>query len=378
MKKVLPVVVILLLCAGGGVFAWLKSAPFGRPASGARAARVAASPNWKDGAFARVEPTEILTSKGRGGVLAAWWKFLTESYPDLSPSAPLPSKKTDLNALPPGRDVLVWMGHSSFFLRLGGKNILVDPVFSGSCSPVPFLGRAYPGSDVYSPDDMPEIDVLAISHDHWDHLDYKTIVSLRPKVRAVVCGLGVGEYFEMWGYDPGVVREGDWYDSFDTGGLTVRVLPAQHYSQRLFARDRTLCAGYAFVTPERRVLYTGDSGWAKHVKEIGEKFGPFDLVVAENGQYNEDWRGIHMFPEETARAAVGYWRARALLPVHSGKFTIARHPWYEPFERVAAALSGTPVRLLTPVIGEAVFLDDENRTFGAWWRPLMPGAEAEK
>ena len=146
---------------------------------------------------------------------------------------------------------------------------------------------------------------------------------------------------------------------------------AQHYAQRLFKRDQTLCAGFAFLSPHRRVYYTGDSGWAKHVAEIGAKFGQFDLVIAENGQYNEDWRHIHMFPEETARALAEVWRARAALPVHSGKFALARHPWYEPFERLSAALAGKGVKLLTPVIGDAVFLDETERHFEPWWRPLM-------
>ncbi len=379
LKKVLLTVLILTLCSAAALFMWLKSAQFGRPMSPRRAARIAASPNWKNGAFSRVEPAEIITSRSRDGFLTAWWKFFTATYPDLTPSAPIPSRKTDLKSLPRDGDAVVWMGHSSFFLRLNGKNILADPVFSGSCSPLPFVGRAFAGTDVYAPEDMPDIDVLVISHEHWDHLDYKTITALRPRVRNVVCGLGLGEYFEMWGYDAGVIHEGDWHDSFDFDGLTVRVLPAQHYAQRLFARDRTLCSGYAFVTEKRRVFYTGDSGWAKHVKEIGEKYGPFDLVIAENGQYNEDWRHIHMFPEETARAAAEHWRARCLLPVHSGKFTIARHPWYEPFERIDRALSGTSVRLLTPVIGEAVFLDDAERVNDLWWRPLMPArAEARQ
>ncbi len=378
MKRFLLCMLILLACAAGGVYAWLHSAPFGRAFSPSRMARIAASPNWNGTSFSRVEPAEIITAKSRDGLLKAWWKFFTATYPDLTPEVPLPSKKTDLAALPPDRDALVWFGHSSFFLKLNGRNILVDPVFCGFASPVPFIGRAFAGTDVYTPDDMPDIDVLVISHEHWDHLDYATLSALRPKVRNVVCGLGLGEYFEMWGFDPGIIHEGDWYDSFDFDGLTVHVLPAQHYAQRLFKRDQTLCASFAFIAPERRVYYTGDSGWAKHVKEIGEKFGPFDLVIAENGQYNEDWRHIHMFPEETARAAAGEWRAKLLLPVHSGKFSLARHPWYEPFERLSAALSGTDVKLLTPVIGETAYLDDTEQGFAPWWRPYMPAAKEEK
>ena len=376
MKKFFLCVLILLLTAGGALWLWLRSSPFGRPMSPQRLARITASPNWNGGAFSRVEPAEIITAQSHDGLLKAWWKFFTAEYPDLTPSRPLPSKKTDLKALPDERDALVWMGHSSFFLKLNGKNILADPVFCGYASPVPFIGRAFPGTDVYAPGDLPEIDVLVISHEHWDHLDYKTLSALRPKIRNVVCGLGLGEYFEMWGFDPKVIHEGDWHEAFDFDGLTVHLLPAQHYAQRLFKRDQTLCASFAFITPQRRVYYTGDSGWAKHVKEIGEKFGPFDLVIAENGQYNEDWRHIHMFPEQTARAAAELWHAKSLLPVHSGKFALARHPWYEPFERLASALDGTGVRLLTPVIGEAVRLDEPERAFAPWWREFMPAQEA--
>ena len=352
---------------------WLRSAQFGRAPSPARLARMKASPHWRGDRFMRYEPAEIITSNE--GIISAWGKFFLTTYPDLTPDRPLPSRKTDLKALPADRDALVWFGHSSFFMKLNGRNILVDPVFCGSASPVPFISRAYPGTDVYGPDDMPEIDVLVISHEHWDHLDHKTLSALRPKIGTVVCGLGLGEYFEMWGFDPATIREGDWGDSFALDGVTVHVLPAQHYAQRLFKRDQTLCASFAFVTPRRRIYYTGDSGWAGHVAEIGTRFGPFDLVIAENGQYNDDWRHIHMFPEQTARAAREAWRTRRLLPVHSGKFALARHPWYEPFERLSAALQGSDVKLLTPLIGETVFLD-EDRSFEPWWRPLMPQKEA--
>jgi len=367
-KKMFLIVLAALLVAAAALWLWLRSPQFGRPPSAHRLARMKASPQWCGDRFARYEPAEIITSKE--GIISAWGKFFFTTYPDLVPDRPLPSYKTDLRALPPDRDALVWFGHSSFLLKLSGMNIVADPVFCGYASPVPFVSKAFPGTDVYASDDMPDIDVLVISHEHWDHLDYKTICALRPKIKNVVCPLGIGEYFEMWGLDPAVIREGDWGDSFVFGALTVHVLPAQHYAQRLFKRDQTLCAGFAFTTPGRRVYYTGDSGWAGHVEKIAQKFAPFDLMIAENGQYNADWRHIHMFPEETAKAA-GLLGARAVLPVHSGKFALARHPWYEPFERLSAVLAGTDTRLLTPVIGQTVFLDEE-KTFSPWWRSYMP------
>ena len=280
------------------------------------------------------------------------------------------SRKTELHSLPLDEDCLVWMGHSSLYLHLGGCRILVDPVFSSYASPAFFINRAFDGSNVYAAADIPPVDVLVISHDHWDHLDYPSVMALKDKVKDIVCPLGVGEYFEQWGFDLAHVHEEDWYTAIPLADdLTVHILPSQHFSGRLLKRNQTQWAGFAFITPGRRVYVSGDGGYGSHFRHIGETLGPFDLAVIENGQYNERWARIHLMPEEAAQAAVDVG-AKAVLSVHNGKFALSRHPWAEPYQRLSAASLGKPYRLLMPAIGEAVRIGDDRQTFAAWWEQM--------
>jgi len=278
--------------------------------------------------------------------------------------------KTDFKTLDKGKDVVVWLGHSSYFMQLGGKRILIDPVFSSSAAPVSFANKAFNGTNLYTAEDMPEIDYLLISHDHWDHLDYPTVIALKPKVKNVVCGLGVGSYFEDWGFEPILIHEADWFTVLEfEDGLIIHVLPSRHFSGRLFTRNKTLWTGFALVTPDRRVFYSGDGGYGPHFKQIGEMFNGFDLVIMENGQYDKNWPYIHMMPEEVAQAAEEL-KAKALLPGHAGKFAIANHPWDEPFERITQASQNKEYRLLTPMIGEPVEIDNQKQQFSRWWEKV--------
>jgi L-ascorbate metabolism protein UlaG (beta-lactamase superfamily) len=217
---------------------------------------------------------------------------------------------------------------------------------------------------------MPEIDHLLITHDHWDHLDYPSVTALEPKVRKVIAGLGVGAYFEQWGYAQEKIHEADWFAVLELErGFTIRVLPARHYSRRLLTRNKTLWTGYALETAKRRIFFSGDSGYGPHFPELGRTFDGFDLAVLDMGQYDDRWPYLHMTPEEAAQAAEAL-RAKALLPAHVGRFSIARHSWDEPFKRIAAASEGKKYRLLTPMIGEPVSLDDGNQRFSRWWESV--------
>jgi L-ascorbate metabolism protein UlaG (beta-lactamase superfamily) len=333
---------------------------------GQRLERITASPNYSDGAFHNQLPTATLT--GGKGQLATMWDFLFVPKQRLRPDAPLPMVKTDLSALAAtGGDAAVWLGHSSFFLRLGGRSVLIDPVFSSYAAPFFFMNRAFAGDYPYSPDDLPDIDCLIISHDHWDHLDQATLVALRAKVKALVCPLGVGAILESWGFDPAVIHEADWNEDVRLAqDFTVHVLPARHFSGRWLTRNRTLWAGFLIKTPGRKVFYSGDSGYGPHFAEIGEKFGGVDLAIMEDGQYDPNWKNIHMMPEEAARGAADL-RAKALMPAHAGRFTISNHAWDDPYKRLATASAGKPFRLLTPRIGEVVDLGDQSQRFARWW-----------
>jgi L-ascorbate metabolism protein UlaG (beta-lactamase superfamily) len=364
-KRILIAFAVLLGIVAVGVLLYIQQPQFGRAPSAARLARIQASPHYVNGKFECLEPVTNIVENSQSG---AMWEFLFGSKVGLVPDEPVPSHKVDLKSLDPQEDVVVWMGHSSFYMQLSGHRILVDPVFSSYASPVSFVNKAFAGSNVYTADDIPDIDVLVMSHDHWDHLDYATIMGLKSHIRTIVCPLGVGEYFEQWGFTTDQIHEEDWNTEVKLDDdFSIYVLPAQHFSGRMLKQNQTEWAGFAFITPERRVFYSGDGGYGHHFKDIGAQLGPFDLAIMEDGQYNKDWPRIHMMPEETAQASEDV-QARTVLPVHNGKFALSRHGWTEPYERITAASIGKSYRLLTPEIGELMHLDNPQQEFSPWWQ----------
>jgi len=354
-----------LLAVGGCLY--VQQPKFGKLPEGDRLARISRSSNAVDGSFRNQVPFGEVLRKSKA---ALWLEFLLTPREKTVPPSPIPVVKTDLKSLDRARDMVVWLGHSSYFVQLGGRTMLIDPVMSDHAAPVSFSTRAFPGSNPYTPDDMPDIDYLLISHDHWDHLDYATVTALLPKVRHVVTGLGVGEHLEEWGFPAGMVHEADWDESLSLDeGVAIHFLTARHFSGRMFTRNRTLWGGFAVETPTRRIFYSGDSGYGPHFAEIGARFGGFDLVLLDSGQYNEDWKNVHMMPEEAAQAALDL-RAGAALPGHNGKFSISYHSWDDPYRRFAEASQGRPFRMVTPRIGEAVDLADRGQVFSRWWNRM--------
>ena len=286
------------------------------------------------------------------------------------PKDTIPSIKSDLISLPPDRDILVWFGHSSYFIQIDGKRILVDPVFSGHASPMAGTITSFAGTDIYTVDDLPEIDYLFISHDHYDHLDYETVLKLKPKTRKVICGLGVGSHFELWGYDVNKVIEKNWGDSLDLGsGFSVQITPARHFSGRGIARNKTLWCSFLLKTPTMKIYMGGDSGYDTHFAEIGNKFGPIDIAFIENGQYDAAWPYIHTHPKEVVQAGRDL-RAKRIFPVHSSKFALAIHAWDDPLIKVTSYNEAPGIPLMTPVIGQIVNLKDTTQQFTQWWRGL--------
>lgn len=361
----MPLLLVLLLSASALAIilkTFLSRRVFGRSPKGTRLERIKQALNYHDGAFHNISPTPVMVN----GILNNVRDFLRASK-DREPSQPLPSVRTDLNNLPTEGATLVWFGHSSYLLKISGKTILVDPVFSGNASPVSFFGKNYPGSNVYGVADMPEIDILLLTHDHYDHLDYKTIRDLCPKVKQVVTSLGVGAHLERWGYSPEMLRELSWNEEVELdGGIHFTALPARHFSGRLFKRGQTLWSSFVLEIPDFKLYMGGDSGYDTHFAEIGTQYGPFDLAILECGQYNQNWPYIHMMPEQTARAALDLG-AKALLPVHWAKFTLALHPWYEPVERVTKRAQELGLPLATPLIGQPMTIGQPYPN-SAWWR----------
>jgi L-ascorbate metabolism protein UlaG (beta-lactamase superfamily) len=371
-RKIFKVIKRTLFVTLGSVFLltlitffYMKQTKFGKKPSGERLALIQKSPNYKDGQFQNLSITTELTEGYTA--LGSAYDHLFKAAPRRRPTDIIPSIKTDLLHLFPEKDVLVWFGHSSYFMQIDGKRILVDPVFSNNASPVPETNKPFEGANIYSADDMPNIDYLFISHDHFDHLDYETILKLKPKIAKVICGLGVGSHFENWGYDTSKIIEKDWYDEVKLDkGFTVNITPARHFSGRVFSKNNTLWASYVLQTPTMKIFIGGDSGYDTHFANIGNKYGPFDLAIIENGQYNEAWKNIHTLPEEVLKAAKDL-KAKRLFPVHSSKFAEANHPWDEPLIRITELNKAVSIPLVTPIIGEVTNLKDEKQQFKQWW-----------
>ncbi len=349
-----------------GINLFFRLPKFGKLPEGERFARIEKSTNYKNGAFRNLNNTPQLT--GEGGFV----KIMRDMFnaKNRRPLKPIPSVKTDLLNLPPDKNVLVWFGHSSYFMQIDGKKFLVDPVFSGHASPFPFMIKSFKGADIYKPADIPEIDYLIITHDHWDHLDYKTVSQLRNKGGRVITGLGTGAHLEKWGYDPKIIIENDWFDHVDLGnGFTVDVTPARHFSGRGPKPNQSLWVSFVLQTPTSRIFIGGDGGYDEHFAEIGEKFGGFDLAILENGQYNTSWKYIHMMPEEVLQAARDL-KAKRLFPVHNSKFALANHAWDTPLKTITEKNKTVGQQMITPMIGELVNLKDTAQVFSEWWLEL--------
>lgn len=310
----------------------------------------------------------MMTAKG--GMIPVLKQFFFDKKERVKPVDIIPSRKTDLLNLDAAKDILVWFGHSSYFIQADRKKILVDPVFSGAASPVSFNIKAFKGTDIYTTEDIPEIDFLFISHDHWDHLDYKTMIKLKPKIKRIICALGVGEHLERWGFDTHIINELEWNEEIDLGeGFVVNTVSARHFTGRSFVRNKSIWTSFVLKTPTMNLFIGGDSGYDTHFAEIGRRFGPFALAILENGQYNENWKYIHMTPGETLQAAKDL-QAKRVLPVHNSKFPLSVHPWDEPLKRITELNSDAGLNLATPMIGEELNLKDNVQQFSKWWEGI--------
>ena len=353
---------------GGGAWSFLQHPKFGALPEGPELSRILASPHYANGVFHNMVSGPVLSGNGSFALALLRSFFMQKDRP--VPPGPVPARRVDLKGWERTRDRLIWLGHSSFLIQLSGSRFLVDPVFSPFAAPVPFSTRAFAGTTPYSVRDMPDIDCLLISHDHWDHLDYSTVMGLKSRIPRVVCPLGVGAHFRRWGFSDSVVHEADWGDVVDLkNGNSVFFVTSHHYSGRTLTRNKALWGGFVLDTPRRRVFYSGDGGYGPHFKTLGDMFGGIDLALLDGGQYNERWRAVHMTPEEAVQAAEDV-RAKALIPAHVGKFSLAYHAWDEPFRRIVAASRGKRFQLVTPEIGEPVEIADSFPAFPHWWERL--------
>jgi L-ascorbate metabolism protein UlaG (beta-lactamase superfamily) len=336
---------------------------FGSLSKGERLDRINASPHYRGGKFQNIYPLpESIVNNSQKKSL---WEFF---FPKgrAKPNEPLPIIKSDLKNLK--NEEIIWFGHSTFLFRLNDRNFLIDPVFSSYASPLPFLNRAFLGTrDLYTAKDLPKIDYLIISHDHWDHLDYKTVISLRPKVTKVICALGVGAHFERWGYPKRMLLEGEWGDTFTPEeDIKIGIETAQHFAGRAFKWYQSMWASFVIQVGTFKVFYSGDGGYERHFKKIGEKWGGFDLAILEDGQYDIAWKTVHMMPEECILASRDL-NAQRVITAHNSKFRITYHNWDDPLIRARAEAKKQRVRLITPLIGQVVTITDDTIEYEDWW-----------
>lgn len=364
-KRVFGTTLIIFAILSMATFLYMKQSKFGKNPTGEHLELIKKSPNYKDGQFQNLNYTPSLSENhSLWGII---YTKLFKKFPRIKPIDSIPSLKTNLLNLGKEENVLVWFGHSSYFIQIDGIRILVDPVLSANASPIPNTVKPFAGSNNYKVSNLPDIDYLLITHDHYDHLDYETLLELKPKIKNVICGLGVGSHFINWGYSQDSINEKDWYDSVTVNpDFKVFIEPARHFSGRGFVRNKTLWASYVLKTPSRSIYVGGDSGYDTHYAQIGSKHGPFDLVILENGQYDEAWSYIHETPEEVLKAGQDL-KASRIFPVHSSKFALANHPWDEPLIQLTELNKSYNIPLVTPIIGEVVNLDDTDQKFEQWW-----------
>ncbi|WP_405283172.1 MBL fold metallo-hydrolase [Gaopeijia maritima] len=352
---------------------WLPQA-FGAKPSGARLARIERSPQYRNGRF-----HNPLARRSDGASLATIWEFFTGGSPHRRPTAPPPHLRRTASdfADPPEAPRVTWLGHASLLVEIDGVRILIDPVWGERPSPFGWVGTRRFHEPPLALDDLPPLDAVLLSHDHYDHLDLPTVRALAGRVPRWITPLGVGAHLERWGVAAERIDEFDWWDetTVEAEGVAARLVctPSRHFSGRgLRDRDATLWSGWAFVGTEQRLWYAGDSALTPQFLEVGERLGPFDLTMIEVGAYNASWADVHLGPEQAVAAhrmaqgpAVDGRIPGRMLPIHWGTFDLALHGWTEPAERVLAAARAAGVALALPRPGESI--TPEAAPDERWW-----------
>lgn len=346
---------------------YLSAMPqFGAKPSGERLARMEQSTHFQDGKFQNPVPTKMNTGP------ADMWKDMKKYFggnSNRTPGANLPVIQVDpQRASVSAEEIRVtWFGHSASWLEMEGKNILLDPMLGPVSSPFESMGsKRFFQQLPIEIEDMPFLDAVIFSHDHYDHLDYGSILNLKDKTGHFFTPLGVGAHLEAWGVPAENITELDWNESVDFGTLTLTTVPTRHFSGRgMTDSKRTQWCGWVLAGREQKVFFSGDSGYFEGFKRVGEQHGPFDLTLMECGQYGDSWPFIHMTPEETAQAHLDV-KGKILLPIHWGGFSLSGHSWTDPIERLLAKAQEFNIQVTTPRIGEAVELG-KPLPDSKWW-----------
>ena len=341
---------------------------FGGKATEEMIQRYSQSPNWQNDKFMNLEETSM----------AFHWqalpKFLYKQFCDTKgrePNSPIPVLPFDQEAFqaPSDKAKIIWYGHSVILMRINGKTILIDPMFGPNAAPVaPFKIKRFSKNSLDIIDQLPPIDLLLLTHDHYDHLDLDSMERLIPKTSQYYVALGCGRHLEKWGVEASNIQEFDWWDHARFEGIDITFTPTRHFSGRgLKDRDKSIWGGWTFKTDNEKIYFSGDGGYGKHFREVRERLGPFDFGIMECGQYNESWHQIHMYPEEAIQAAIDAGVPK-VMAVHWAGFTLAQHTWTDPIERFTNAAQKGSLPVSTPRIGELFSVGDSIEN--PWWEEL--------
>lgn len=338
---------------------------FGGKLTKALKERYAKSPHWRKGKFRNLEKTFMNID------VRHYPSLFRKQFIDRKgrvPKVKLPILPFNKNAFlePSETAKFVWFGHSAVLIRLNGKTLFIDPMLGPTTTPfLPFGGNRFSENTLSIIDALPPIDVVLLSHDHYDHLDYDSIKKLLPKTGQFFVSLGTGRHLESWGIPETKIKEFDWWNNFEYEDISITFTPSRHFAGRgLTNRNKSLWGGWVFQTETENIYFSGDGGYGKHFKEIGKKFGPFDVGFMECGQYNKHWHLIHMYPEESIKAAIDAG-VKIAVPVHWGAFELSLHTWKEPAEHFTKEADKAGLAFCTPNVGKLV-------PFGAfqstkWW-----------
>lgn len=360
-------IVVVLVAA---VLVFFYTAPqLGGKAEGERLERMKKASNFRQGIFVNTVETNMEMPWSTLKKVMGHYLFADKSNKLPRKSiASKPFSSSSFESVSDSSIAMTWFGHSSILMRIDGVTLLTDPVLVGKrASMFSFMGPERFAYDQHvEVGQLPKIDAVIISHDHYDHLDYPTIQALKQSVKKFYMPLGIGAHFEEWGVPKENIIELEWWDEITIEGVTLALTPTRHFSGRAI-RDRfkTLWGSWVIVGRDQRIYFSGDSGYFPGFKEIGDKYGPFDLTFMECGAYNEGWSEIHMFPEETAQAHLDL-KGKLLMPIHWGKFDLSLHPWKESVQRLSKKAADEHISLFTPEVGQLITLRDSS-ALDFWW-----------